>query len=54
MDKVFISILDMSDYDDVLPSNATVTAPLQTIRSIKVINGGNPGDYLLLHHQLLH
>ena len=37
--------LDMSDYDD-SPSNATITAPLQLIREIKVINGGNPGDYL--------
>ena len=35
----------MSDYDD-SPSNATITAPLQLIREIKVINGGNPGDYL--------
>ena len=37
--------LDMSDYDD-SPSNATITAPLQTIREIKVISGGNTGDYL--------
>ena len=37
--------LNMSDYDD-SPSNATITAPLQTIREIKVINGGNVGDYL--------
>ena len=37
--------LNMSDYDD-SPSNATITAPLQLIREIKVINGGNPGDYL--------
>ena len=37
--------LDMSDYDD-SPSTATITAPLQVIRSIKVINGGNDGDYL--------
>ena len=37
--------LDMSDYDD-SPSNVTITAPLQTIREIKVISGGNPGDYL--------
>ena len=37
--------LDMSDYDD-SPSNATITAPLQTIREIKVISGGNVGDYL--------
>ena len=35
----------MSDYDD-SPSNATITAPLQTIREIKVISGGNVGDYL--------
>ena len=37
--------LNMSDYDD-SPSNATITAPLQLIREIKVVNGGNPGDYL--------
>jgi len=37
--------LDMSAYDD-SPSNATITAPLQTIREIKVISGGNAGDYL--------
>tara|TARA_R100001480_G_scaffold88794_1_gene95857 strand:+ start:11902 stop:15147 length:3246 start_codon:yes stop_codon:yes gene_type:complete len=37
--------LNMSDYDD-SPSNATITAPLQTIREIKVISGGNAGDYL--------
>ena len=36
--------LNMSDYDD-SPSNATITAPLQLIREIKVINGGNVGDY---------
>ena len=37
--------LDMSAYDD-SPSNATITSPLQTIREIKVISGGNAGDYL--------
>ena len=36
--------LNMSNYDD-SPSNATITAPLQLIREIKVINGGNVGDY---------
>ena len=36
--------LNMSNYDD-SPSNATITAPLQLIREIKVINGGNIGDY---------
>ena len=36
--------LDMSNYDD-SPSNATITAPLQLIREIKVINGGNTGEY---------
>ena len=36
--------LDMSDYPDTI-STASVTAPLQTIRSIVVTNGGNPGDY---------
>lgn len=36
--------LDMSDYPD-SPSSSTVTAPLQVIRSIDVVNGGNDGDY---------
>ena len=36
--------LNMSNYDD-SPSNATITAPLQLIREIKVISGGNVGDY---------
>ena len=36
--------LDMSDYDDTT-STATVSAPLQVVRSIEVINGGNDGDY---------
>jgi len=37
-------VLDMNDYDD-SPSTDTVSAPLQIIRSIEVINGGNDGDY---------
>ena len=36
--------LNMSNYDDTT-STATVSAPLQVIRSIDVINGGNDGDY---------
>jgi len=36
--------LDMNDYDD-STSTDTVTAPLQVIRSIEVVNGGNDGDY---------
>ena len=36
--------LDMNDYPDTI-STASITAPLQTIRSIVVVNGGNPGDY---------
>ena len=36
--------LDMNNYDDTT-STATVSAPLQVIRSIEVINGGNDGDY---------
>jgi hypothetical protein len=36
--------LDMNNYDDTT-STATVTAPLQVIRSIDVIDGGNDGDY---------
>ena len=34
----------MNNYDDTT-STATVSAPLQVIRSIEVINGGNDGDY---------
>ena len=37
--------LDMSNYEE-SPSNAIITAPLQLIRGLKVINGGNPGEYL--------
>ena len=37
-------VLDMNDYDDTT-STATVSAPLQVIRGIKVLNGGNDGDY---------
>ena len=36
--------LDMNDYPDTI-STASITAPLETIRSIVVVNGGNPGDY---------
>ena len=37
--------LDMNDYSDTT-STATVTQPLEVIRALRVINGGNPGDYL--------
>ena len=36
--------LNMSNYPD-SPSSSVVTAPLQVIRSIEVVNGGNDGDY---------
>ena len=36
--------LNMSDYPD-SPSSSTITAPLQVIRSIEVVDGGNDGDY---------
>jgi len=36
--------LDMNDYPDTI-STASITSPMQTIRSIIVTNGGNPGDY---------
>ena len=36
--------LDMSNYDDTT-STSIVTAPLQVVRSIEVVNGGNDGDY---------
>ena len=51
MVKVYFE-LDMSDYDDTT-STATVSAPLQVVRSIEVINGGNDGDYSVVHLQLL-
>ena len=34
----------MSNYDDTT-STATINEPLQIIRSIEVVNGGNDGDY---------
>ena len=36
--------LDMSDYNDT-NSTAQITQPLELIRSIKITNAGNPGDY---------
>ena len=37
-------VLNMNNYDD-STSTDTVDAPLQVIRSIDVVNGGNDGDY---------
>ena len=37
-------VLDMNDYDDTT-STATVSEPLQVVRSIEVIDGGNDGEY---------
>ena len=37
-------VLNMNDYDD-STSTDTIDAPLQVIRSIEVVNGGNDGDY---------
>ena len=36
--------LDMSDYADT-PSTAQISEPMQFIRSVTVVDGGNPGDY---------
>ena len=36
--------LDMNDYPDT-PSTASVTTPLELVRSINITNGGNDGDY---------
>ena len=36
--------LNLSNYPD-SPSSATITEPLELVRSINVINGGNDGDY---------
>jgi len=38
--------LDLTSYQDVLPSyNGTITKPLELIRSVKVTNSGNAGEY---------
>ena len=38
--------LNMDDYDDTTaPSGTTVTAPLELVRGIRVVNGGNEGEY---------
>ena len=37
-------VLNMSDYDDTV-STDTISDPLQVIRSIEVLNGGNDGEY---------
>ena len=37
-------VLNMNNYDD-STSTATVSAPLEIIRGLKVLNGGNDGDY---------
>ena len=34
----------MNDYAD-SPSTATVTKPLELVRGLRVVNGGNDGDY---------
>ena len=36
--------LDMTDFEDT-PATATITQPLQLVRSLKITNGGNPGEY---------
>jgi hypothetical protein len=36
--------LNMNDYAD-SPSTSTITKPLELVRGIRVINGGNDGDY---------
>ena len=36
--------LNMSDYNDT-PSTAQISEPMQFIRSVTVVDGGNPGDY---------
>ena len=36
--------LNMNDYAD-SPSTATVTKPLELVRGLRIINGGNDGDY---------
>jgi len=38
--------LNMDDYDDTTaPSGTTVTAPLELVRGIRVVNGGSEGEY---------
>ena len=36
--------LDMNDFEDT-PATATITQPLELVRSLKITNGGNPGEY---------
>ena len=36
--------LDMNDYPDTI-STDTITEPMQLIRGVTVVNGGNAGDY---------
>jgi len=36
--------LDMNDFEDT-PATATITQPLQLVRSLKITNGGNTGEY---------
>ena len=38
--------LNLDNYDDTTaPSGTTVTAPLELVRAIRVVNGGTPGEY---------
>ena len=38
--------LNLDNYDDsTAPSGTTVTAPLELVRAIRVVNGGNEGEY---------
>ena len=36
--------LDMNDFEDT-PATGTITQPLELVRSLKITNGGNPGEY---------
>ena len=37
--------INLSDYPEVAGYSGILTQPMRTIRSIKIINGGNPGEY---------
>ena len=37
--------INLSDYPEVAGYSGILTQPMRTIRSVKIINGGNPGEY---------
>ena len=37
--------INLSDYPEVAGYSGILTQPMRTIRSVKIVNGGNPGEY---------